>query len=195
MAIDDFGLRGFQLVLLRRMADHRPELVEEALRTLGASRTEMREANRRWQAWGHAKGFPRGERRYRTVLGPPEAVLRRRVGDLTCTALLWPVPLWPSLRFEVLCAPGGRAVWNEWLVRAPGEPGPRLSGLDDLAPWSCTVDEVARAFPPARPMEGDAPTRWRLEFTDPQAPPGAARRTAGFTYGLLQYVDGTAAAS
>ncbi|MFJ4844944.1 MULTISPECIES: hypothetical protein [unclassified Streptomyces] len=186
MAIDDFGPLGFQLVLLRRMADHRPELVEEALRTLGVSRTDMREANRRWQAWGHASGFPRGERRYRAVLGPPESVAQRRVGDLLCPASLWPVPLWPTLRFEVLCAPGGSAVWNEWLVRAPGETGPRPATAAEIEPWSCTVDELAHAFAPATPLEGDAPTRWRLAFTDP-GEGGAC--VAHFTYGLVQYVD------
>ncbi|MEU8571587.1 hypothetical protein AB0C51_25210, partial [Streptomyces pathocidini] len=30
--------------------------------------------------------------------------------------------------------------------------GPALRTVEDLRPWSCTVDEVARAFAPARPM-------------------------------------------
>src|SRR4029077_20272276 len=125
---DDFGPEQFQLVLLRRMADHRPELVEEAPRTLGAAPADMRGADRRWQARLHSPRFPRGEARYRTVLGPPEAVSTRQIGDMSCRSLLWPVPLWPDLRFEVLCAPGssGGAVWNEWLVRAPGAPSPEL---------------------------------------------------------------------
>lgn len=122
VAIDDFGPTGFQLVLLRRMADHQPGLVDDALRALGATRADLREANRRWQTWAHSRTFPRGEWRYRTALGPPEAQTERRVGDLNCRALLWPVPLWPDLRFEVLCAPGSSGgVWNEWLVRAPRE--------------------------------------------------------------------------
>ncbi|MCW2871616.1 MAG: hypothetical protein JWL99_2936, partial [Streptomyces oryziradicis] len=33
MPIDGFGPLEFQLVLLRRMADHQPELVGDALRT------------------------------------------------------------------------------------------------------------------------------------------------------------------
>ncbi|NKQ29088.1 hypothetical protein HF200_33415, partial [Streptomyces galbus] len=40
----------FQLVLLRRMADHNPDLVEDARRELGVTLLEMREANKRWQA-------------------------------------------------------------------------------------------------------------------------------------------------
>lgn len=141
-----FGPLEFQLVLLRRMADHQPDLVEEARQELSASLADMREANRRWQAMVRA---PRGRgslRRYRSVLGEPELTLKRRVGDLECEALLWPVPLWPDLRFEVMAAPGG-AVWNEWLVRAPGAAGPELTSVPLLRPWSCTVDEVARAFP------------------------------------------------
>lgn len=78
---------------------------------------------------------------------------------MVCEAWLFPVPLWPDLRFEVLLAPNG-AVWNEWLIRAPEAEGPDLKTLADLTPWSCTVDEAARAFAPARPLEGTAPTRW-----------------------------------
>ena len=40
----------FQLVLLRRMADHNPGLVEDARHALGVSIADMREANKRWQA-------------------------------------------------------------------------------------------------------------------------------------------------
>ncbi|MEV6650996.1 hypothetical protein [Streptomyces sp. NPDC051219] len=184
-----FGPREFQLVLLRRMADHQPELVEEALlRELGASRAEMREANRRWQATVRS---PRGRgtvQRYRSVLGGPESSGQRKIGDLECEALLWPVPLWPDLRFEVLTAPTG-AVWNEWLIRAPGATGPALHTLEDLRPWSCTVDEVARAFAPARPMEGTAPTRWRLAFTAPDIEGRRHEVVADFTWGLLQRVS------
>ncbi|MDT3398327.1 hypothetical protein RKE29_17020 [Streptomyces sp. B1866] len=178
----------FVLVLLRRMADHQPVLVEEALRELGVGRTTMREANRRWQAMRRSPRRRTPVAHYRAVLGPPEAAEPRRIGDLACEALLWPVPLWPGLRFEVLRGPGG-AVWNEWLVRAPGAPAPRPRTLADLAPWSCTVDEVARAFPPARPMEGSAPTRWRLAFTAPDAAGELHHCVAEFTWGLLQRVE------
>jgi hypothetical protein len=177
----------FQLVLLRRMADHNADLVEDARHALGASVADMREANRRWQAMRHAPRSRGSVARYRSILGEPESVTARRIGDLSCEAFLWPVPLWPDLRFEVLVAPGGVA-WNEWLVRAPGAPAPELRTLDDLTPWSCTVDEAARAFAPARPLEGSAPTRWGLAFT---APDGSGVRrdcAAEFTWGLLQRV-------
>ncbi|MCY0925748.1 hypothetical protein OTB20_05925 [Streptomyces sp. H27-H1] len=183
------GPAGFQLVLLRRMADFQPGLAEEARRQLGATLAEQREANKRWQAMVRSPARSRGAlARYRSVLGPPEAVSSRAIGDLSCEALLWPVPLWPGLRFEVLAAPDG-SVWNEWLVRAPGAPGPLLESPQDLRPWSATVDEVARAFAPVRPMEGTAPTRWRLAFT-------ASGRAcvAEFTYGLLQEVTVSAEA-
>lgn len=178
-----FGPLDFQLVLLRRMADHQPELVEDARRELGVTLARMREANRRWQAMVRSPRARGSVARYRSVLGPPETSVRRRIGDLECDALAWPVPLWPGLRFEVLTAPGG-AVWNEWLVRAPGAPAPELCTAKDLRPWSCTVDEAARAFPPARPMEGTAPTRWRLALTLPGGKPCVAE----FTWGLLQRV-------
>nr|WP_055565948.1 hypothetical protein [Streptomyces atriruber] len=182
-----FTALDFQLVLLRRMADHNGDLVENARHALGVSVADMREANRRWQAMTRSSRGRGAVSRYRSVLGPPEATVRRRIGDLECEALLWPVPLWPDLRFEVLRAPNG-AVWNEWLVRAPGAPGPELRTLDDLTPWSCTVDEAARAFAPARPMEGTAPTRWGLAFEAMDAEGERRHCVAEFTWGLLQRV-------
>jgi hypothetical protein len=175
----------FQLVLLRRMADHNPDLVEDARHQLGVSIADMREANKRWQAMLHSPRGRAAASRYRSILGTPEATLPRKIGDLDCEALLWPVPLWPDLRFEALLAPNG-AVWNEWLVRAPGAEGPTLRTLDDLTPWSCTVDEAAHAFAPTRPLEGTAPTRWGLSFTAPDAQGVPRQVAAEFTWGLLQ---------
>lgn len=175
----------FQLVLLRRMADHNPELVADARRELGASITQMREANKRWQAMVRSPRARSAAARYRSVLGAPESTAARRIGDLDCEARQWPLLLWPDLRFEVLTGPNGQ-VWNEWLVRAPGSDGPELRTLDDLAPWSCTVAEAAAAFAPARPLEGSAPTRWGLAFTAPDARGVRREVVAEFTWGLLQ---------
>ncbi|MFF7973411.1 hypothetical protein [Streptomyces sp. NPDC007905] len=175
----------FQLVLLRRMADHNPGLVEDARRELGASIADMREANKRWQAMVRSPRSRSAAARYRSVLGEPAAVVRRRLGDVDCEARQWALPLWPELRFEVLVSPDG-AVWNEWLVRAPGAPAPVLRTLEDLTPWSCTVDEAARAFAPARPLEGTAPTRWGLALTAPDRDGARHEVVAEFTWGLLQ---------
>ncbi|RZU25066.1 hypothetical protein EV567_0548 [Streptomyces sp. BK239] len=182
---EPFTALHFQLVLLRRMADHNPGLVDDARRELGVSLGGMREANKRWQAMVRSPRGRAAASRYRSVLGAPESRTARRVGDLDCEALLWPLPLWPDLRFEVLLAPNG-AVWNEWLVRAPGAEPPSLRTLDDLTPWSCTVDEAARAFAPARPLEGTAPTRWGLLLTAPDGQGRRRRVAAEFTWGLLQ---------
>ncbi|PSK92373.1 hypothetical protein CLV63_118134 [Murinocardiopsis flavida] len=179
----DFGAREFQLVLLRRMADYRPDLVEDAVRRLGASRTRLREVNKRWQAMLHSRA-PHTVRRYREVLGPPESSVARTVGDLRFEAHQWPLDLWPDLRFEVLSGAGG--VWHAWLVRAPGSAPPELRSAADLHPWSCVVDDVARAFAPATPMEGTAPTRWRLAFAAPGDDGVPRRHIADFTWGLLQ---------
>ncbi|MFF7995312.1 hypothetical protein ACFZDG_36790 [Kitasatospora xanthocidica] len=196
MAINGFGVTEFQLVLLRRMADYQPGLVEEAVRRLGATRGSMREANKRWQAMLRAPRFPRGAAGFTAVLGPAGESVPRRIGDLACTARQWELPLWPELRFEVLLGPAeiGSPVLNEWLVRAAGAPPAVLRTLADLRPWSCVVGDVGAAFPPAVPREGSAPTRFRLDFG---APDGAGRMrpwTADFTWGLLQEVrpaDGT----
>ncbi|CAL9443718.1 hypothetical protein [Streptomyces sp. enrichment culture] len=180
-----FTARDFQLVLLRRMADHNPGRVEDARRELGASAADMREANRRWQAMLHSPRSRPAASRYRSVLGEPESVAPRRIGDLECEARQWALLLWPDLRFEVLVADRG-VVWNEWLVRAPGASGPELRTLDDLTPWSCTVDEAARAFAPARPLQGSAPTRWGLAFAAPDRDGVRHEVVAEFTWGLLQ---------
>ncbi|MFC9911167.1 hypothetical protein [Streptomyces sp. NPDC127197] len=184
-AADPFTPLDFQLVLLRRMADHNPDLVEDARRELGVSLTQMREANKCWQAMLRSPRSRSAASRYRSVLGPPESTTPRRIGDLGCEAWQWPVLLWPDLRFEVLVAPNG-VVWNEWLVRAPGAEAPALHTIDDLTPWSCTVDEAARAFAPARPLEGTAPTRWGLAFVAPDARGVRHEVVAEFTWGLLQ---------
>ncbi|MFI2423137.1 hypothetical protein ACH5A7_03360 [Streptomyces sp. NPDC018955] len=179
----------FQLVLLRRMADHNPGPVEDARRRLGVSLADMREANRRWQAMVRSPRSRPALSRYRSVLGEPESRTPRRIGDLDCEAWRWPVPLWPDLRFEVLTAAAGGAVWNEWLVRAPGAEPPALHTVEDLTPWSCTVDEATRAFTPARPLEGSAPTRWGLAFTAPDASGVRREVVAEFTWGLLQRTE------
>ncbi|GAB3452698.1 hypothetical protein GCM10027570_31200 [Streptomonospora sediminis] len=201
------GPREFQLVLLRRMADFQPQLVDEARYELGASRTEMREANRRWQALLRSARAPKGLTRYERLLGPPQTSGRRTVGDLACAVYRWPVPLWPELRYEVVTLAGGPLL-HEWLVRSDDAPAPRPRSVGELAPWSCVVEDVARAFPPAVPMEGTAPSRWRMAFTAPEEPGGPPEReeqaaphgggrgpaaaggryVADFTWGLLQRV-------
>ena len=50
--------REFCLVLLRRMADTRSDLVLEALPRLGADRAEAHAAHTRWQALQHSPGRP-----------------------------------------------------------------------------------------------------------------------------------------
>ncbi|MFD4786802.1 hypothetical protein ACFWN1_06945 [Streptomyces sp. NPDC058459] len=175
----------FSLVLLRRMADHNPEPAEDARRRLGASAAEMREANRRWQAMARSPRARPAAARYRAVLGEPESAAPCRVGDLDCEAWRWALPLWPDLRFEVVTGPGG-VVLTEWLVRAPDAPGPEPATLEDLTPWSCTLEEVARAFAPARPVQGTAPGRQALAFTAPDRDGARHELAAEFTWGLLQ---------
>ncbi|MFF5972147.1 hypothetical protein ACFY7C_11580 [Streptomyces sp. NPDC012769] len=180
-----FGPYEFQLVLLRRMADHQAGLVDEALRELGATHTEMREANKRWQAWAHAGRGPGEFDRCRRALGEPET--RRPVAGLPglpdSEAGVWPVPLWPDLRFIVLVGPR-RAVWSRSLTRAPGAAVPELRTAADLRPWRLTADEVWRGCRDPRPHEGVGPALVRLDFTLPDD----TRCAAEFAWGLLQRV-------
>ncbi|MEE1721453.1 hypothetical protein PUR58_00180, partial [Streptomyces sp. JV186] len=67
----------------------------------------------------------------------------------------------------------------------PADPGdPRIT----VAALPAEGREVARAFP-ARPMQGSAPTRWRLRVTAPEFVGGPVRYSvAEFTWGLIQEV-------
>ncbi|GAB2823568.1 hypothetical protein GCM10022221_22170 [Actinocorallia aurea] len=181
--MNGFGRREFQLVLLRRMADYQPDLVWEAARALGSTRTEMREVNARWQRVLRSRAFPGGRQRYVTVLGPPETVRERRLGDVEFTAAHWTLPLWPGLRFEVLTADNG-ALLQEWLVRADGAPVPALNSVADLTPWSCVVGDLDARFGPLAHREGEGPSRWTAGFTAPDG----SRHVAHFVWGLLQTV-------
>ena len=181
-----FGRREFQFVLLRRMADFQRRARRGGPRAAATSaRAEMREANRRWQAMLHAARARSAVGRYRSVLGPPEQAARQqdrrprvRGADLGAAALARVcASRWSPSR----AAGSSTSGWCGPRARGPRTPYGRGPG-----PWSCTVDEVARAFAPARPMEGSAPSRWRLGFDAPDAAGMPHQVIAEFTWGLLQ---------
>jgi hypothetical protein len=170
--------REFCLVLLRRMADVRPDLVADALQRLGATRGEAHAAHTRWQALQHARRAPRGLGLRTAVLGPPEELEDRRFGDLDVQVRRWPLPLWPHLYWEVLSGPGG-SVLNEHLVRAPGSPVPP-AGPGRLLVWQHTLDDVV-LLRGAVSVDPGVVTRWEIHL------PGGVR--ALFVWGLLQQVS------
>jgi hypothetical protein len=179
--------REFCLVLLRRMADLRPDLVAEALPRLGATRAEAHAAHTRWQAMHHAPRAPRGLSLRTAVLGPPDELEDRRFGDLDVQVRRWPLPLWPHLYWEVLGGPGG-SVLNEHLVRMPGSPVPPASP-PDLRVWEHVLDDVV-GLPGARWPRPEARAELaRREWDGVLLLPGGVR--AAFVWGLLQRVDGS----
>lgn len=184
-SIEPFGPTEFQLVLLRRMADHQPDLVEDAVRALGATRTAMREANRRWQARAHARGGPGELARYRAALGEP--VARRRVERYDSEILQWELPLWPDLRWEVLVGPLGRRspdVWGCGLVRAPGSPPPSCAPRRIYGPGA--APSPRSATPSRRPRRATAALRPGCAWTSPSpAHPGCRRVHLGLLQRLL----------
>jgi hypothetical protein len=168
--------REFCLVLLRRMADVRPDLVAEALPRLSADRAEARAAHRRWQALQHSPRGPRGISLRTAVLGPPEEREDRRFGDLDLVVRRWALPLWPHLRWEALAGPGG-SVLHEQLVRAPGSPVPPAA--DGLRIWEHVVEDVS-ALAGAVDVDPGVVTRWEVRLAD--------GTRAQFVWGLLQQV-------
>ena len=147
-----FGPRDFQLVLLRRMADHQPGLVEDA-RHHWAPRSPRcarpTAAGRRWSARPAAAArWPATAR----CSASPSRSYAAGSAIWSATRCCGRVPLWPDLRFEVLAAPAGRCGTSGWSAR-PGRRAPSLPTAEDLQPWSCTVDEVGEGLP-ARTADG-----------------------------------------
>ena len=169
--------REFCLVLLRRMADLRPDLVAQALPRLGACRAEAHAAHTRWQALQHSPRGPRGVGLRTAVLGPPAGVELRRFGDLPLQVRRWPLPLWPHLAWQVLSGPGG-SVLEEQLVRASWSPVP-AAATGDLRVWEHVLDDVV-GLPGARSVDPGVATRWEVDL------PCGIR--ACFVWGLLQGV-------
>lgn len=183
-----FARREFQLVLLRRMQDYRPDLVDPAVSALGASRTEMREVNARWQRMLRSRSFPNGRRRLAAVLGPPAEEGTRRLGEVECRIERWPLALWPGLPYEAMTAPDG-TVLQEWLVRAGDVPAPEPRTVEELEPWRHVVGDMERLgdrFGTVRHFPGETPSRWHVEFTADGHP-----FAAHFVWGLLQTVEST----
>jgi hypothetical protein len=175
--VNGFARREFQLMLLRRMADFQPLLVEAAYTELGATHGEYMAAHNRWQSMLHAKRAPRGLELYRAALGPPDTQARR-VGDVTVTACSWPLGgLWPDLRWEVVVGVDN-VVLHGWLVRAAGTSLP-----GSFAPWSCVVGDVLHHFPDAHQIDPDIPAQWTVHN---------GRSQFWFVHGLLQAVKDAA---
>jgi hypothetical protein len=177
--VRELARREFCLVLLRRMADLRPDLVAESLPRLSATRAQAHAAHTRWQALQHSPRAPRGLALRTAVLGPPEELEDRRFGDLDVQVRRWPLPLWPHLEWQVLSGPGG-SVLDEQLVRAPDSPVPP-AGPGRLRIWEHVLDDVV-GLPGARSVDPGVVTRWEIHL------PGGER--ARFVWGLLQEVSG-----
>lgn len=159
-------------MLLRRMADFQPLLVESAIVALGATRAEYLKAHNRWQFMLHSRRAPRGLPLYRAALGPPDTTEDRRVGDVVVTAHSWRLPgLWPDLRWEVVVGVQ-EVVLHGWLVRASGV-------SNAFTPWNCVVNDVMLAHPDAQQIDPDIPSQWLVQSGQTQF---------WFVYGLLQLV-------
>jgi hypothetical protein len=177
--VKGFARREFQLMLLRRMADFQPDLVEAALVEMGATRAEYRAAHRRWQELLRSRRAPSGIALSRAVLGPPDTETVIEFGEVELTACTWRLPaLWPDIVWRALVGHGGVVV-DGTLARAEGVAVPALPEPERLAPWSCVVSDVLSVYPTARQVDPDVPSQWLIEV-------GPWR--LWFVYGLLQVV-------
>ncbi len=166
-------------MLLRRMADFRPELVAEACSELGATHAQYMAAHNRWQTMLHSVRAPKGLRLYVAVLGPPEGQEEVRFGDATVSRYEWRLPgVWPQLRWQVTVGVQD-VVLHGWLVRAAGEPVPPMTQVAALAPWSCVVGDVTQRFTQAAQRDPDIPSQWLVTVQGQEL---------WFVHGLLQTV-------
>ncbi len=147
-------------MLLRRMADFRPDLVEAAYTDLGATRAEYLAAHNRWQFMLRSRKAPSGLDLYLATLGPPDGIQARSSGVVDVTAYTWHVPkLWPELCWEATAGEGG-VILHGWLVRATESPAPRRHAL---TPWNCVVGDAVAAIPDARQVNPEVPSRWLVQ--------------------------------
>ncbi|WP_155368062.1 hypothetical protein [Catellatospora vulcania] len=179
-----FARREFQLMLLRRMADFQPDLVEAACAELSASHAQYMDAHNRWQTMQRSRSAPKGLLLYEAVLGPADERREVPYGDAVLTAHRWRLPgLWPELRWEALVGTED-FVLHGWLVRSADSAVPELGAAEGLAPWSCVVDDVLARFPKARQRDPETPARWGVDVPDDDG--GVCRLM--FVHGLLQQV-------
>jgi hypothetical protein len=163
-------------MLLRRMADFQPLLVEDAYKAIGATRAQYLAAHSRWQTMLYSRRAPRGIDLLRAVLGPPATERQMRVGDVTLAVCDWRLPMWPDLRWEALVGDEGVAL-NSWLVRP--SPLPRLPPPARLRPWSCVIGDALHAYEGAQEINPDIPFHWLVRV---------GGRELWFVHGLLQAV-------
>src|SRR4051794_7842195 len=168
-------------MLLRRMADFHPELVDQALEQLGSNRAAQRAAHRRWQELMHSQRYPTDIRRFEIALGGADDVHTVTFGDVVCHAHRWQLPvLWPDLQWEVLTDGAGTPI-HEWLVRAAGEAHVPADVMM-IEPWSCVVGDVIAAHPDARFADLRVASRWGLLIDRD------GDRMATFVWGLFQQI-------
>ncbi|MDI1465911.1 hypothetical protein QEZ54_33550 [Catellatospora sp. KI3] len=176
-----FARREFVFMLLRRMDDYQPELVEVAYTGLGAARADYLAAHHRWQQLLRSRRSPRGLDLYQAVIGPPDAERPVPFGDLTLTAYTWRLPgPWPDLRWEATTGTDG-VVLHAWLVRAEPSSAPPPRAPDQVAPWSAVVDDVLGAYPGARQLDPEVASRWVVRTGS-----GAGAYDLVFVHGLYQ---------
>jgi hypothetical protein len=175
-------------VLLRRMADLQEPLVEEALRRLGSSRGEMREANRRWNAAGFGRPGPLRHSRFALALGTPALDHEPAPGHAGAFRSTWPLPLWPGLWLQIL-VDDADIVWHTGLVRAIGARAPVLRRADDARPWSCVLAECVAAFDDVTFHDVDLTGHEAITCTAPGPDGTLGRWLMRSVWGLLQRVE------
>lgn len=181
--------RLFQLYLLAAM---RPgPAVAAALRALGASAADMRDAAEAVRASG-VERLEAGLRPYRDLLGPPRRVaptqgLSPGSGLAGSRAYTFPLPLAPGFDLLVHEHPSG-FVWGLGFVRGEAPPPGPVTSARDLRPWMMGREEFLARCPAAQ-REDAWGTFCDYSLWLPEAPGGAMREVVvGFDFDLLHVV-------
>ncbi|MGW6424596.1 hypothetical protein ACWF82_18140 [Nocardia sp. NPDC055053] len=175
----------YQLAMLDAMCESAPVEADALLRSLGVTRSAATSAMLRFRSEPQ-----RSLDEYLAAWRTPDSMsvepLRR---DLEMRTVRWDLTFWPDLQLE-LSSPRQSILFRRF-VRHPELPRPRLDSPGDLAPWSCTYDElVGSNLAPIDHVDGMGGTGDVAAFAAMDPDSGQNRvYWAYFDWSLLQSVE------
>ncbi|MEV6103002.1 hypothetical protein [Nocardia sp. NPDC051981] len=183
-------LYDYQLSLLHAMCRSAPAQATDLLERIGATPADTEMAEKRWW-WSAASNKFTSIAEYVSAWGAAESEDTYTEGDTWSRRARWDLSFWPGLQMEFTeFSRGPRQVWRR-LLRRPEMPRPRIDGITDLTPWSCTTEEFHDSMlGPFAHVDGLGSTGDITAFnaTDPDSGHRGIY-WARFDWGLLQSVE------